>query len=141
MNLKTLCTKLKEENLTLVSSLQDDIYTSTQRGIAPILDPMKENIDFFKDAIVVDKVIGKATAMLLIMSHVKFIYAYVLSQEAKDILDKYHIDYQYDTLVEYIENRDQSGMCPMEKTVFDIDDLQTAYQLLIKKQEELRKKK
>ncbi|WP_028042423.1 DUF1893 domain-containing protein [Candidatus Stoquefichus massiliensis] len=138
MNLNMLQNKLKDENYTLIADINGVFYTSHQRGIAPILNPMKEQIDFFKDAIVVDKVIGKATAMLLILSGVQYIYAYVLSQKAKDILDWYHIDYGYDKIVEYIQNRDKSGMCPMEKTVYDINDLQMAFEALKNKQKELQ---
>ena len=138
MNLNILQNKLKEKNYTLIADINGVSYTSHQRGIAPILDPMKKQTDFFKDAIVVDKVIGKATAMLLILSGVQYIYAYVLSQKAKDILDMYHINYGYDRIVEYIQNRDQSGMCPMEKTVYGMDDLQLAFEALKNKQKELQ---
>lgn len=138
MNLNTLQMKLNDHHYTLIADINGTYYTSQQRGIAPILNPMKEQIDFFKDAIVVDKVIGKATAMLLILSGVQYIYAYVLSQKAKDILDQYHIDYGYSEIVSYIQNRDQSDMCPMEKTVYDINDLQVAFEALKIKQKELQ---
>lgn len=93
---------------------------------------------FFKGAIVVDKVIGKATAMLLILSGVEFIYAYVLSQKAMEILEQYHVPFEYRKLVDYIENRDQTGMCPMEATVYDINDLNEAFEALILKQQALK---
>ena len=63
--------KLNEEGLSLISWYeQGEIYTSKLHGIGPIINPMKEDIYYFEDAIVVDKVIGKATAMLLILSKV-----------------------------------------------------------------------
>ena len=93
MNLKSLQEKLNNEDLTLVAQIQDTIYTSQLKGIAPLINPMKENQLFFKDAIVVDRVIGKAAAMLLALSQVQYIYAYVLSRKAREILDAYKIDY------------------------------------------------
>lgn len=137
MKLNILLERLKNEELTLIVERKEDIYTSTLKGIAPILNPLKNDRHFFEDAIVVDKVIGKAAAMLLILSNVQYIYAFVMSQKAKDILDKYHIKYDYEKIVDYIINRDQNGMCPMEQTVYDIDDLEVGYQLLIAKQEQL----
>lgn len=140
MNLKSLQEKLNNEDLTLVAQIQDTIYTSQLKGIAPLINPMKENQLFFKDAIVVDRVIGKAAAMLLALSQVQYIYAYVLSRKAREILDAYKIDYDYEKLAEYIVNRDHTGMCPMEKTVYDMTDLNEALSALIQKQEELSKR-
>ena len=93
MKLQQLQKKLNEEGLSLIADRQGEIYTSKLHGIGPIINPMKEDIYYFEDAIVVDKVIGKATAMLLILSKVKYIYAYVLSETAKEILEYYHISY------------------------------------------------
>lgn len=140
MNLKSLQEKLNNENLTLVAQIQDTIYTSQLKGIAPLINPMKENQLFFKDAIVVDRVIGKAAAMLLALSQVQYIYAYVLSRKAREILDAYKIDYDYEKLADYIVNREHNGMCPMEKTVYDMTDLNEALAALIQKQEELSKR-
>lgn len=139
MNLKLLQAKLNEGHYTLIADRNGEYYTSYSRGIAPILDPMKDNQTFFKGAIVVDKVIGKATAMLLILSGVKFIYAYVLSQKAKEVLEQYEVSYEYQELVDYIVNRDRTGMCPMEETVYDIYDLNEAFEALILKQQALKR--
>lgn len=139
MNLKQLQEKLKQEDYSLVADINGHIYTSYQKGIAPVINQMKDNQHYFQGAIVVDKVVGKAVAMLLIQSGVHYIYAYVLSQKAKDILEHYHIQYDYEELVDYIINRDQTGMCPMEQTVYDISELDEAYQALINKQKELQR--
>ena len=42
-------------------------------------------------------------------------------------------------LVEYIINRDKTGMCPMEKAVLEVDEPNTAYDVLKKKIDEMRK--
>lgn len=141
MNLQPLKEKLKEDDATLVAQVKGEIYESHLHGIGPILNPMKENLSFFEDGIVVDRVIGKATAMLLILSKVKYIYAYVMSEKAKEILDMYHIDYGYEETVPYIINRTHDGMCPMEKTVYDMTDLNEAFVALKKKQNELMSNK
>lgn len=141
MKLQQLQKKLKDDQATLVAQIKEDIYESHLHGIGPILNPMKEDINFFEDAIVVDKIIGKATAMLLILSKVKYVYAYVMSEKAKDIFDMYHVDYDYEDIVPYIINRTHDGMCPMEKTVYDMTDLNEAFEALKNKQNELMSKK
>lgn len=138
MSLTQLQTMLNEYNYTLVAKIGERIYTSSQRGVAPILNPMKEDINFFKDADIVDKVIGKAAAMLLIKAQIHHLHTHVISQHAIDILDMYHMSYSYDQCVDYIINRQGDGMCPMEETVLSITDLDEAFDALCQKQEQLK---
>ena len=140
MNLQQLKEKLKEDEATLVAKVKGEIYESHLHGIGPILNPMKENQHFFEDAIVVDRVIGKATAMLLVLSKVQYVYAYVMSEKAKEIIDLYDIEYGYEETVPYIINRTHDGMCPMEKTVYEMTDLDEAFEALKNKQKELMSK-
>ena len=121
MNLKET---LLENNYSIIAS---NGYYSFDGGIKPIITKMVESIDYFKDLSVVDKVVGKASASLLVLSGVKQVYGLVLSKAAKDVLEKHNIPYQFDQLVDYIENQNKDGMCPMELTVKDIDDPYDAY--------------
>lgn len=132
---------LQENQYTCVAIKDDFEYHSKLNGIAPIMQPMLENEFFFKDCEVADKVIGKSAAMLLIKSQVLHIHAMILSEHAKDILDKYHISYTYDKLVPYIINRTKDGMCPMENTVLDIDDLEQGFYALQETLKKLRNQK
>lgn len=125
-----LIEKLKQNNYSLVAS---NGYYSYDSGIKPIINKMNEDIRYFKDLEIADKIVGKASSMLLILSGIKKINAIVLSKQAKNILDKYNIEYTYEQLVEYIINRKKDGMCPMEETVKDIDDLNEAFIALNKK--------
>lgn len=125
-----LIEKLKQNNYSLVAS---NGYYSCDSGIKPIINKMNEDIHYFKDLEIADKIVGKASSMLLILSGIKKINALVLSKQAKNILDKYNIEYTYEQLVEYIINRKKDGMCPMEETVKDIDDLNEAFIALNKK--------
>lgn len=129
---------LKHNHLTMIAQLKDhSIYQSQLRGIAPVLNKLQENELFFKDAVIVDKVVGKAAAMLFIKAGVKHIYALMMSKKAIAVLDEYNMEYTYDTVCEFIENRTHTGMCPMEQSVDHIDDIEEAYLTLIKKVQEL----
>ncbi|MBQ1787589.1 MAG: DUF1893 domain-containing protein [Erysipelotrichaceae bacterium] len=121
---------LLEKNYSIVAS---NGYFSYDSGIRPVIDRINEKEDFFKGLEVADKIIGKASAMLLSLSGVKKVHAIVLSQAGKDIFDKYDVEYSFDELTDYIVNRRGDGMCPMEMTVKDIDDLREAYEALKKK--------
>lgn len=108
------------------------LYTSTKKGIAPIMDMLENNRAFFDGAIVADRVIGKAAAMLLIDSGALFIYGEMTSEHALKILDnakKSNPDFSYEVgkVVPYIINRAGDDMCPMEKTVLSLESPADAY--------------
>ena len=122
---------LKEELLDKgYSIIASNGYHSNDSGIKPVLMPMNDDIHLFKGLSVADRIIGKASAMLLALSGVSYVYAHVLSEAGRQILEKYGIEYEYGELAEYIVNRKGDGMCPMEMTVKDIDDLEEAYAAL-----------
>ncbi len=131
----TLKEQLLKENYSIVAS---NGYCSKDSGIKPVIMRLNENLHFFDGLEVADKIIGKASAMLLTLSGVKKVYAHVLSNAGKDIFEKYGIAYEYGEMVDYIVNRKGDGMCPMEMTVKDIDDLNEAYEALNKKIMQLR---
>ena len=104
---------LEEQNCTCVLCREDRIYTSTRRGVAPLLGWLDAGTDLtgFSAA---DRVVGKATAYLYCLLGVKEVYARVMSKPAVEVLRRYNIPAGYDTLVEGIENRQKTGPCPME---------------------------
>ena len=99
--------------------------TSTDRGVKPLLCWLDENRSF-DTAYISDKVIGKAAAMLYVLLKAKSVYTTVISKPAKQVFDDYGIDCYYDTLVDAIRNRTNTGFCPMETAVRDISDLTEA---------------
>lgn len=127
MNLKGL---LNEKGYSIVAS---NGYRSFERGIRPIMTALNEDLHFFEGLSVADKIIGKASAMLLCLSGVKEVYTPTLSRTGKEVFDRYGVVYECDELTEMIVNRKGDGMCPMELTVKDIDDLNEAYEALKKK--------
>jgi len=131
MNLRD---ELLERNCSIVAS---NGYYSYENGIKPVLYRVDENREFFKGLTVADKVIGKASAMLLCMSGVKEVYALLLSKAGKEILERNHVPYHFDELVDIIVNNKGDGMCPMELTVKDVDDPEEAFEALKKKVAEL----
>ena len=114
-------------------------YVSCERGIKPVIGPMREDLYFFKGQSVADKIIGKASAMLLTLSGVKDVYALPISKAGQEIFERYNIPYKYDRLVDYVINREGNGMCPMEMTVKDIDDPKEAFEALNRKLQQLSK--
>ena len=112
---------LKSEDVSFVAIVGEDIVKDKAIGIKPIFQRVKLNKNFFKDVIVADKIIGKAAAMLLINSGVSQVYGETMSLSAIEILEKHNIYYEFGEKVDFIHNRDNTGLCPMEETVKNID--------------------
>ena len=127
--------ELLKDDVTLVLKRNGEIYTSAYSGIRPVLQFLSEGL--LEDAEVADKVVGKASAMLMVKGKVSAVYAALISEAGMEILEHYGIPYRYGKKVPYIVNRDGTDMCPMEKTVKDIEDLEEAETALRKKVAEL----
>lgn len=98
------------------------IHDENGRGIAPILDIYRQHPDKMRDSVLVDKVIGKAAAMVAICGKVKYVHAELICDSAVEILKKHGITVTYTKRVKNILNRRRNGLCPMEQTVLDISD-------------------
>lgn len=113
---------LNTQHYSCVAYCTHGLYTSQAMGIRPLIQPINQDALFFKDAIVIDKVIGKSAAMLLLYGQAQAIHAQIISEHALNCLKSSNIHVSYDVLVPYIQNNDRTGMCPMEATVLNIDD-------------------
>lgn len=129
---------LNKENLTCVLMKNDQIFKTQKRGIAPLISWLEDGIS--KEGFsAFDKVVGKAAAFLYVLLKVKFVYAITISKSAKAVFEKHSIPFCFENECEYIINRDKTGKCPMEQTVWDIDDENLALTLLKEKLENLKK--
>lgn len=128
---------LRDGNFTCAVCGEGIEYTSTLRGVQPLLRPYEEGIRFVGCA-AADRVIGKAAACLYVLLGVERVYAEIVSKPAKEIFDRNGITLDYDHLVELIENRTRTGLCPMETAVRDITDPEEAPGLIRKALEKLK---
>ncbi|MEF9941186.1 MAG: DUF1893 domain-containing protein [Lachnospiraceae bacterium] len=105
-------------------------YTATGVGVKPIMEQMRKNRKIFQGYAVADKIIGKAAALLLVLSGVKFVYGEVMSQAAKTVLCQNQVVYECGQTVDYIENRTHTGMCPLEISVQETENPEEAFNLI-----------
>ena len=124
---------LTESSATFVMIRGGKTFSSEMRGVAPILDLLREDPDALEDGVVADKVIGKAAALLLMYGRIKALYTKVISSHALNVLKDSGIEVVYDKLVPYVINRDGTDMCPMEKLVLEIGSPEEAFAALDKK--------
>jgi hypothetical protein len=130
MNIEEMKSLLNKDDIVCVLSKGDQVLTSNLKGIRPWIKWLRECPEVLEDAIVVDKVVGKAAAMLMIVSKVKKLYTPMISENALSYLAHQSIDFSYDKTVPCIVNNEKNGLCPMEQTVINVDDAHQGYQLL-----------
>jgi hypothetical protein len=125
--------KAKEEynsgKYTLVICKDEDIIKSDVTGIRPVMNLIDSKKDY-KGYSAADKIVGRAAAFLYTLLQVKNLYGETMSKGAVEILKNAGIYYEYKTLTDYIENRQKTGMCPMDEAVKDIDNPKDAYEAI-----------
>ena len=127
---------LSAEGYTCVLTDGTALYTSTRRGVKPLVDFLQTETDF-NGFFAADKVVGRATAYLYVLLGVKELYAQVISQPAAAVLQANGISIEYDTLVPNIINRAGDGICPFEQAVMTIADPRNAYAAILEKMEQM----
>lgn len=115
------CAMLNEQNFTCVLCRGEETFSFSTRGVDPLLSLLDDGHDLngFSAA---DRVVGRAAAYLYVLLGIRSLYVKILSKPAKEVLDRYGISVEYETLTEAIRNRAGDGFCPMEQAVREIDN-------------------
>ena len=114
------------------------VRAETGRGVAPMIRLYEGGA--LQGAYVVDKIGGKAAAMLMTLGGVSGCYALTVSRPALDWFVGHGIAVEYEVCAEYIVNRAGDGICPMEQTVKELTDATEALVALKQKIADLQKR-
>lgn len=116
---------LKQDGHTCVICKDDALYISCEHGVKPLLDWLNEGIAMqgFSAA---DQVVGRGAAFLYSLLGVREVYAVVISEEARTVLERSGIAVSWGSCVPRILNRAGTGFCPIETAVLGIDDAKEA---------------
>ena len=129
--------KIALKGHTIALCKGDKILTSDKKGITPMVEFIDSGINL-KVYSVADLIVGKAVAMLYVKAEIVAVYAKTISKPAIQVLKNNHISFYYDILTDKIINRKGNDLCPMEKVVLDIDNVDTAYHLIKNKLKQLK---
>jgi|LAHS01.1.fsa_nt_gb hypothetical protein len=99
------------------------IFSSEGRGIKPVYTALNELKGELQGSSAADKVVGRAAAMIYEYAGIKELSTTLISEGAINVLKNTPIIYEYEKSVPYIENRDRSGMCPVENLSFNVDNI------------------
>jgi len=113
---------LKSGNHTLVLINGTEQRISDERGIKPLFELVTLHTELAKGAIIADKVIGKAAALLAVFGGVNSIHALLTTHGAIQVCRNHKISITYDNVVDAIQNRANTGNCPMEILAQDVSE-------------------
>ncbi len=128
--MNTLTRMLYEGGYSCVIAHGAEIRTFTQRGITDLYDLLRHDASFLKEALVADKVVGKAAAALMILGQIKLLHTNVISQPALSLLQEAGIEVQSGRIVPFIKNRTQTDWCPLEKISYPLCSANEIFQAI-----------
>jgi len=91
------------------------IFKSKAKHLKPLIFCVKKYKKEMRGAVVFDKIIGRAAAILLAYAKVKEVWTPTVSRSGKAYLIKNKVKIGYIRLVSCIMNRKGNDLCPMEK--------------------------
>lgn len=130
---KQLLQLLNENNLSLVVSNDDSISTYSRSRVDDLMDLNTNEPERLKGAVVADKRIGNAAAVLLAYGGVREVHTNYITHHGREILEKAGVRYFAADEAEMILNRDGSGQCPMDASLNDVLDPAEGYAVLRQK--------
>jgi len=113
------------------------IFQSAGKGIRPHLEAIEMYGETLRGTLMVDKIIGRAAALLILYSEAAEAHAQVLSQLGKQVLDQHGLSTTYEELVDHIKMKDGNIYCPFERMVQGISDPDEAYTAIVEKMNSL----
>ena len=112
---------LKSENCTCVLALGNVIFRSSESGLKPLMDWMYSGNNYM-GFMVADKIVGRAAAFIIIAMGIREVYAEVISESAKKLLENNQISVTAETVVPEILNADKTDVYPLDKAVEGIEN-------------------
>lgn len=100
--------------------------TAKGRGIKPLLEICQSNAEIASGAVLADKIIGRAASFIAIYFGIKAVYGETMSKGAVKLLTEHSVEVDYGTLADEIRNRANTDICPMDKAVLEITEVNEA---------------
>lgn len=119
--MKQLIETLQREGCSVVIRSQGQERSYWQRGVADLLELLHNDPDVLADALLADKVVGKGAAALMVLGHVREVFALTISLPALNLLRSAGVVVSYGQCVEHIINRAGTDWCPIEKLCYTAD--------------------
>lgn len=125
--------RLKSGAYTCIAQCGKQFYVAKEHGILPLIQWIQGDEVELSGAVIYDRIVGKAAAMLFRYAKIKELHTFTISALAKQVLEEGGVPCFYEQEVPYVINRKGDGMCPMEQSVLEIEDVEEGYRILCEK--------
>jgi hypothetical protein len=115
----------------VVENRQGLVYRSKADRLLPLLESIEKHSEEMVAATLLDKVVGRAAALLCVYARVSMILAPVISDGAVQVLEEFGVPFMALERVKGIMNSEQTGPCRMEQEAKDKSPVQF-YRSLVK---------
>jgi len=115
------------------------IHSADGRGVSPLLMLYNMDREKLRGSCVVDRVIGKAAAMILDLGKVNSVYGGIMSHAAQGYLSERGIPFLYGQSVDLITDQTGEGICPIENSVLSINEPEAGLAAMTNRIAELQK--
>lgn len=115
-----------------------ELLTDDGRGISPMMRLIAEGRDLIGYS-AADVIVGKAAAMLFVKAGIAQVYGRTMSRAGKEYLEAHGIPCSCGELTEKIINRTGDDICPMERTVMNIDGYEEGYEAIKERLAQMKK--
>ena len=112
---------LNERQVSLLVYNNDSISEYNQYGVLDLLFLVENEPGRLCGALVADKVVGKASASLMVLGKVGEVHTNCICTPAKEMLQEAGIAVSYKEEVPFIINKKKTGQCPLDSTLNDIE--------------------
>jgi len=131
-DLGALLGRLKDQGLNLLIIRGGrPIYSSGEAGMAPLLRAIDRlGLEELRGSTVVDRIVGRAAALLISHFRAGDVYAGLLSRGAVEVLERHGVRWESESVADRIMNRYHTDICPFEKMVLQIEDPGEGYERL-----------
>jgi len=114
------------------------LFESDLGGIRPHLKAINEHGGDLEGTLMVDKILGRAAAFLVVYSKAAEAITNIVSTPGKQVLEANHLKFSYREEVAHIKMKDGVIFCPFESMVQGISDPVEAYAAIVEKMESFR---
>ena len=130
---------LLENGYTCVLCSADAEYHSRDRGVRPLIDFLDADVDFH-GFFAADKTVGAGAAHAYVLLGVAEVWAKIISESGKCVLETNGIRVFADEVVPHIINRTGDGVCPFETAVRGVEDSCEALAVMREKLKQMNRK-
>ncbi|KYH39410.1 MAG: hypothetical protein AYL28_000080 [Candidatus Bathyarchaeota archaeon B23] len=103
------------------------LYSSEEGGLKPLVEAVEAvGLERLRGCIVVDRVVGRAAALVAVYMGASEVHAVLMSWGAEGVLRRFGVPYSFLVETDYIRGRD-GGPCPFEREVSGVEDPGEAY--------------